>query len=327
KAWWYIPRGILSFDDQKGTQGTDHYVAPNPPFGAVLTYYLKDGLKTKEALRKESEVPLRKQNKNIPFPGWDALEAERRQGTPHIWLTIKDASGNVVRKIEGPVGKGFHRIAWDLKYPSVDAIRLDASSPTSSSGLMAAPGTYTASLSKQVDGVVTELSKPITFTVEPLRPNVLAGATPAAAAEFWRKYEKAARNSSGLSIRLDNALKKIAAMEKALTQTTAAPGNLEKEMYALRQELLELNKQLNGDGPKQEVGEKSKPVISQRLFAVSRSIYHSTYGPTETASHSLEIVETEIKDIDNKLTTTTNKMKAVSNSLKEAGAPWVEGDF
>ena len=287
---------------------------------------MKDGLKTKEALRKESEAPLRKQNKNIPFPGWDALETERRQQTPHIWLTIKDASGNVVRKIDGPVGKGFHRIAWDLKYPSVDAIRLDATS-TSSSGLMAAPGTYTASLSKQVDGVVTELSKPISFTVEPLRPNALAGAAPVAVAEFWRQYEKDVRNSSALSLRLEHALKKIAAMEKALTQTAAAPGNLEKEMYAIRQELLELNKQLNGDGPKQEVGEKSRPVISQRLFAVSRSIYRSTYGPTETARHGLEIAEAEIKDIDSKLTATTNKMKAVSNSLKEAGAPWVEGDF
>ena len=42
KAWWYVPRSHLSFDNQKGSQGASHYVAPNPPFGAVFTYYLKD---------------------------------------------------------------------------------------------------------------------------------------------------------------------------------------------------------------------------------------------------------------------------------------------
>lgn len=41
KAWWYVPRSYLSFDNQKGSQWASHYVAPNPPFGAVFTYYLK----------------------------------------------------------------------------------------------------------------------------------------------------------------------------------------------------------------------------------------------------------------------------------------------
>lgn len=324
KALWYIPRGILSFDDQKGTQGTDHYVAPNPPFGAVISYYLKDGLKTKEALRKESEVQSRKQNKSIPFPGWDSLEAERRQDAPRIWITIKDANGNVVRKIEGPVEKGFHRIAWDLTYPSVEAIRLDGNS--GAPAFMAAPGTYTASLSKQVDGSVTELSKPITFTVEQMRRGVLTGSNPAATAEFWRSYEKTVRDASALNLRLDHAMKRITAMDKALVRTNVAPENLNKELHDIRQELHDLNKQLTGNGPKQEVGEKSKPVISQRLFAVSRTIYRSTYGPTETARRGLEIVGSEIQDIDARLKTTTTKMNALSKKLKDAGAPWVEGD-
>lgn len=324
KALWYIPRGILSFDDQKGTQGTDHYVAPNPPFGAVISYYLKDGLKTKEALRKESEVQSRKQNKSIPFPGWDSLEAERRQDPPMIWITIKDATGNVVRKLEGPVEKGFHRIAWDLTYPSVDAIPLNGN--PGAPAFMAAPGTYTASISKQVDGVVTELSKPITFTVEQMRRGVLTGSNPAVTADFWRTYEKAARDASALNLRLDHAMKRIMAMDKALGRTNIAPGSLTKEMHDIRQELLDLNKQLTGSGPKQEVGEKSKPVISQRLFAVSRTVYRSTYGPTETARRGLEIVGSEIQDIDARLKTTTTKMNAVSKKLKDAGAPWVEGD-
>ncbi len=38
KAWWYIPRSVLDFDDKRGSQGTQHYVAPNPDFGAVYSH-------------------------------------------------------------------------------------------------------------------------------------------------------------------------------------------------------------------------------------------------------------------------------------------------
>ena len=39
----------------KGYQGDAFYNAPNPPDGAVFTYYLKDGLKTLEEQRQEAE--------------------------------------------------------------------------------------------------------------------------------------------------------------------------------------------------------------------------------------------------------------------------------
>ena len=93
KAWWYVQRSQLSFDDEKGTQGADHYVAPNPKFGATFTYYLKETMKTKAAARKDAEQPLRTQNKSITWPGWDALTAEQNQDAPRIWLTVKDATG------------------------------------------------------------------------------------------------------------------------------------------------------------------------------------------------------------------------------------------
>ena len=40
------------------------------------------------------------------------------EGKPEILVSIKDSNGNTVRRISGPVKKGFHRIAWDLKYPA-----------------------------------------------------------------------------------------------------------------------------------------------------------------------------------------------------------------
>ena len=36
-AWWYFPRPHLAFEPGRGDQGAAHFVAPNPPFGAVIT--------------------------------------------------------------------------------------------------------------------------------------------------------------------------------------------------------------------------------------------------------------------------------------------------
>ncbi|NIQ01754.1 MAG: hypothetical protein GWO19_15220, partial [Nitrospinaceae bacterium] len=45
KAWWYIERPVVGFSE-KGSQGAAYFTAPNPPFGAMFTYYLAGGLKT-----------------------------------------------------------------------------------------------------------------------------------------------------------------------------------------------------------------------------------------------------------------------------------------
>ena len=110
-AWWYIPK--LG----KGAQGASFFIAPNPEFGAVFTYYLSEGYQTEKAKRKEKEKEQIKQNENVAFPGWEALENERAQEEPKVWLSVQDSEGNVVRQLSGPVQKGFHRVAWNLKYP------------------------------------------------------------------------------------------------------------------------------------------------------------------------------------------------------------------
>jgi hypothetical protein len=72
KALWYIPKGVVGFGSEKGSMGADYFTAPNPPFGAVLTYYLKDDLKSRSEARKEVEKALQ-ENEDVPFPGWRAL--------------------------------------------------------------------------------------------------------------------------------------------------------------------------------------------------------------------------------------------------------------
>ena len=326
KAWWYIPRPHLSFSAGKGSQGAGHFVAPNPPFGAVFTYYLKEAIKTLKDIRKEDEKALNEKNRDIPFPGWDAIEAERRQDAPKIWISVEDSRGNVVRRVSGAAGKGFHRVAWDLRYPAADAIDLDSGGDEPGSGFLAAPGTYTATLYRQLDGEVSQLAQSQQFEVVRLRRGALPGARPAVAAAFWRDYEDATRTASALQLTLRKALTKVKAMKLALASSTAEAGVLDERLHDLRMELLELDGKLSGNRSKQQPGEKTKPNIGYRLFAVARGIGQSTYGPTETNRRGLEIAVDQLTDAQAELESAKAKMSALAQDLLDAGAPWIEGE-
>ncbi len=326
KAWWYVPRPHLGFDEPKGSMGAAHYTAPNPAFGAVFTYYLKDGYSSEKESRQETEKALAKANKETPYPGWEALEKEMMEMPPKVWLTIKNNSGQVVRRIEAPAKKGFHRIAWDLKYPAPDPISLSGNGNANASGLMAAPGTYTATLSKQIEGAITNLSEPITFEVVPLYKGALEGASTEAVAQFWREYETLSREASALQMNFSKLMQKSQAMQTAFARSNAAGGELTKQLHSLHQNLMLLSKDLFGSPAKQQIGEKTKPTIGERLFAIDRGIYHSTYGPTETHKQTMAIIKDQLREMTSRLDRETANAGKIAKALMEAGAPFIEGE-
>lgn len=325
KAWWYIPRSHLSFDEEKGSQGADHYVAPNPDFGATFTYYLKEDLKSKEQRRQEKEKNLSKQSKPIRFPGWDALLEEVTEEKPALWFEISDGNGNVVRRVKGTAKKGLHRISWDLRYPATNAILLNQSASSQASGLLAAPGTYTAQMLKYSNGSFSKLAEPISFDVVPLRNGSLKGANIEDVDAFWRAYEKVARDVSGIEIKLSNALKKAAALQKAMVSSTTKIDGLETKIFEVKSDLSQLDMELHGHYAKQQVGEKTKPNIGQRMFRIELGIGNSTYGPTPTHKKQLEIIKNQLASIIIKFEKVKHKMDALEKALISYGVPVIEG--
>ena len=117
KALLYIPAAPRA-EGGKAYQGASFYTAPNPPFGATITYHLKEALKTKKAARREQEQKLERESRDVFYPGWDTLKTEDREDPPAVILTIRNATGQIVRRLAGPGASGLHRIAWDLRWPS-----------------------------------------------------------------------------------------------------------------------------------------------------------------------------------------------------------------
>ena len=321
KAWWYIPRSRLNFDNEKGTMGASHYVAPNPDFGAVFTYYLKDRYATLEEQRQQTE-----KGRNGTFPGWDNVDAEKNESLPVVTLVISDVDGNIIRRVRASNKKGMNRVAWDLKYPAPNALRLKApgNPDFQPQGLMVAPGTYQAQLFKQLNGETTAISEKVNVEVVPLREGALKGASKSEVAAFWRSYEDVTKSVSEMDIKVSNALKRIKAMQRALDQSQALPGQLDNQLSDLRNDFLTIDKMLYGSPAKREIGEETRTTIGARLFSLNIGITRSTYGPTETHKSSLEIITNEMEEINQKLNDASIKMTQVDKALKEAGAPYVE---
>jgi hypothetical protein len=331
KALWYKERRPLGQDGQ-ASQGAAYFVADNPPFGAVFTYTLAKGLKSLEDQRREQEKKLEKEWKDTPYIGFDELERERRQPDAAILLTVRDAEGNTVRTITGPTKTGFHRVAWDLSYPTTSAIERVASErrgggpDRGDSGFMAAPGTYSVTLSKRVDGEVTVLAGPVDFEVVRVFEGVLEGTSPADTAAFMDEVAALQRSVSAADEAIEIAFEKITDLEKALARSTTDPGTFDTELEALKQHLYELDQRLSGNRSRRAMGEVSVPNISRRLRVAAMSSGMSDYGPTATHRRAFEIAVQEFSALEGDLKQLLEvDLPALEMKMEEAGVPWTPG--
>ena len=330
KAPWYFERRPLG-DDGQASLGAAYFVADNPPFGAVFTYHLADGLKSLEEQRREEEKKLEKDWKDTPYVGYDALERERRQPKATILLTVRDTDGNVVRTLEGPAKAGFHRVAWDLSYPTTSAIETVASErrggpSRGDSGFMAAPGTYSVTMSKRVDGKVTKLTGPVQFDVVRVFEGVLEGSSPADVAAYMSQIADLQRGVTAADEAMELAFKSIEELERALARSTVDPGTLDTELEALKQKLYELDQALSGNRSIGALGHPQAPTVSRRLRVASMGGSMSDYGPTATHRRAYEIARQEFGEIEVGLRQLIDvDLPALEAKMEAAGVPWSPG--
>lgn len=317
-AYWYDQFSAV------GSQGSI-YSAENPPYGATFTYYLKDKIKTLSAERKEKEKELNKSNSNVPFPGWDALEQEGWQEKPQIMLVVKDSNGKVVNRIAGKNKFGITRVSWDLSTLNKGVVQLDARGRNWS--FPAIPGTYSVSLNKVVDGVMTEISAPQSFEVKPLwKETALPPASHEEIAAFITSMEDYRLVMSQVGVDMDNAMKKVKAMKTALSRADKPVADLVKQLHDAKMSLLKLNTQLDGNEAQNVIGagETAIPTPRDRFFYAARGA-STTHGPTEMHKSSLEIGQKQLASIRAELDDIINNvMPKLEEAMSAAGAPPVE---
>ncbi|MCO4820874.1 MAG: glycosyl hydrolase [Flavobacteriaceae bacterium] len=310
KAHWF------SQHNRVGSQGDAEWIAKNPPFGAIFTYYMSDKVKSLKDDRKAREKTDKK------FPGWDAIEAENRQQGPSVLLIVKDANGNVVNTVKGTNKKGFNRVNWTLSYPYsggefFQAIRIRGI------GMLVSPGEYTVTLVKRVDGVHTVLQEPRSFKVEPLLEGTLERKSNKERDDFRNVVIEFQQNFNSTNTSLSIHIKKVNAMLRALDKAARPAEGLSKRINDARIALLEIDKELNGDATKGEIGSRSNPTASDG--GAGRGL-RNTYGPTGEQKALLNRLNSQLAKVKSKLNSVLNNtLPALEQELKSSGAPWIEG--
>jgi hypothetical protein len=296
---------------EKAYQGANFFTAPNPPFGATITYFLKDSLKTGRNQRQEKDRALAQQGKDVPYPSWEELKAEDREEAASIVLTVRDAAGGLVRHLPAPGSQGIHRVTWDFRY---------------SNGPLAVPGTYTVSLVKRSGGQVTELVPPTPFDVEPLGMASLPAPSREEILVFQKQTAELQRVAEGAYQVAQEASRRLGSIKQAVDNTAGLDPNLAVEVRAMQTRLLDILEKFDGDQTKPRRNEPGMPGINGRLQTVVAGLWSTTTGPTQSHRRCLEIAGQEYEAVAGDLRQLVEQqIPELEQKLEAAGAPWTPG--
>ncbi len=320
-ALWYSPRDLLG--GGKGSQGDSYFTTANPEFGATLTYFLKEAYSGAKKERQEQEKKLKEEGKPLSFPGWEAVEAEARELEPGVWLVISDAQSAVVDRVKATNSAGLQRVTWDLRAAAKRPLTKDNKDGTQR-GPLVAPGTYTAQLFRQQDGVFTAISTTVPVAVEPLRKGHLPGATPDDAVAYQQRMETLRGRLEGSQQRLKELGTRSELMRTAYTKATRSDTTLQGDLLDLHRSVQALDLELNGSKARAEVGESNAmPSAGDRLWAASGA-WSITYGPTPTHRANADIAERMLGDLEQRMDSLLQALPALEERLKAIGAPALE---
>ncbi len=314
----------------KSFQGESFYTAENPPFGATVTYYLKDSIKTRKEKRQEAEKEALKRGLQVPWPSQADLRAEEEEEAPAVIVTVTDSTGRVVRRITGPPTAGIQRVNWDLRYP---AATLAGPPPPDADpdfepppGPLVMPGPYRVEVAKKVDGVLTPLGQPQEFQAVVEGQEKMSNADRAALVEFQQKAARLQRAVSG-ALEVANALKpRLAAIKRAIAETPSLPESLQEEATALDKRTNEILRELRGDTAARQRNMNTPPSTSERVAYIVGSQRMSIASPTQTQVNQYKVAAQEFEAVLVQLHQLIEvDLAKLEKQLEAAGAPWTPG--
>jgi photosystem II stability/assembly factor-like uncharacterized protein len=329
KTRWYVAKRPLGCGDEgcTGAQGDDFYAASNPPFGATFTYYLPEAIQSSKDARRKQEKEKEARNEDVRFPDWDRIVSESREDAPAIVFTVRDADGNVVRHVEGPVEAGFHRVAWGLRYPPVDPWlskeeREEEDEPRP--GVFVAPGTFTVTMHKRVDSVLSDLDQRQTFDVVSIREPTLPGSTQQQRVVFDSQVDELARATQGTIKSIDAIVAELTAAKEVLLSSTADP-SLYEIANSIQQRIQAERDQLTENEIRDNYYELEAMTVRARLWH-ARFAPTNAYGPTPSQRESLRIASSLYQNVSEQLSNLVDVDYAgLKDALNAAGVPWSPG--
>jgi photosystem II stability/assembly factor-like uncharacterized protein len=316
----------------KGFQGASFFTAPNPPFGATFTYYLKDKLLTKKEQREKAEKEAEKAGKIPPYPTDAEFRAEAEEKPPALFFTVSDSSGKAIRQIRAMNAPGIHRTTWDLRYAAT-TVPLRAPTPEEEvffggrdRGPLVMPGTYSVTLSQEVDGVIKQIAGPQSFEVYPLGAKAMSPEDQAALAQFQLEVAHLNGAVTGALEAANEINTRLGIITRALEQTPGAYANLIAQADAIQSKNSEILRVLRGDRVLGEHGEPTPESIAERVGTIMENERMSSSLPSGTDRQSYEIASQQFAQTLAQLRSLIEvDLANLQKAMQAAGAPWTPG--
>jgi photosystem II stability/assembly factor-like uncharacterized protein len=279
-----------------GSLGERSYSAPNPPFGATLTYYVKDSLPKGRTLT----------------------------------LAIFDSTNRRIRDLTVNTKKGLHRATWDLRLAAPYFNPRPQGNRGQPQGAFVLPGRYTARLTLTGRGdsvMATSVETQVTVNADPL--------VQLSAAEYRSLHDMRLRAASeqarvqGVVRTAEQLKEQMTEVKNALKNLTGAD-SLSRQANAVDSDLDDILEKVRGrQGPDaNDADDKNRfrPSIQERVNGVANEIGDVTSPPTQLQRETLDLamkdLEREVARLNAILAT---RVPALNRALDAAGVPWTVG--
>jgi photosystem II stability/assembly factor-like uncharacterized protein len=287
-----------------GSFGANFFASPNPTFGAVFTYYLKEGITTLKGKRQKEEAKKIANNQPVNYPDWNAFTKEKREDNPEIMFNITNEHGELIARVESSANQGINRTAWNLRYENNSAL--------------VTPGAYKVSMSQLANGNWQDLGQSQNFIVKQLE-NKTFPTTDLKEQEQFRKevmsLNVAISNSNEL---LSSSISEMESIKKDVKNKISDPKLIEK-VEAIRQSLMDLEIQLNGNDLITKNMELIPPSIASRVSRIRYSFYSSTSPSTSTQKQSFKVASKEFSEWAENFNKLNTEINAFEKSLISYG--------
>ena len=234
-AYWYIEKRPLG-GGKKASQGDGFFVAENPPFGAQITYFLKEKYLSSKEFRIKQENQNDKDGISVSVPSWESLDSENNEILPKVWIFIYNDEEKIITKIKAKNKAGINRITWNLTADPNTTIKQENLNK-SSRGILVSPGNYYAEIFKQIDGKFISISNREKIKVKPLNNN---NQDYKIIVDYWNKINILRNQANDLSYEITELEKKTNLLLKSYERAEYVDSILHIKLLDVRMNILKL---------------------------------------------------------------------------------------
>ncbi|HVG21879.1 MAG TPA: hypothetical protein VNI02_22780 [Blastocatellia bacterium] len=259
------PSTLFRLYGRKGNTGHKWFSAANPPYGAVINYYLKD--KSKDDVK----------------------------------ITIADKSGKVVRELRGAKEAGLNRVVWDLRMtPPVQPQENPQAAGEGGGGFgfgprgpRVAPGEYTA----QVAAAGKQVTKTVRVEEDPRIQ--INEADRGRLNEAQMKVYALQRSADVARRSLANMKAQMTTLQETMKKTPGVSPAITSAVKSVSDQVDDLQRRLSGGpGPLGGAGpplpDEPRPLFG-RVGQVANGLDSYTAAPTADEARRIEDISAEVK--------------------------------